>query len=72
MRLKIAVAALALGAALFSVPAFAYVAVPGYNSQGGVVAIPHPRHRSLYNKYQRHLYNKTLPKGGFSAGQAPL
>jgi hypothetical protein len=66
MRLKIIVgfAGLALGVALASVPASAYVAVPGYTSQGGVIAVPHPRHRSLYNRYQRHLYNRSLPKGG--------
>jgi hypothetical protein len=72
MRLfAIGFAALAFGAAFASAPASAYTAVPGYNSQGGVVAIPH-RHRSLYNRAQRHLYNRTLPRGGFSAGQAPL
>jgi len=66
MRLKIVIgiAALALGTAMISVPAFAYDAVPGYNQQGGLVAVPHARHHSLYNKYQRHLYNRTLPKGG--------
>jgi hypothetical protein len=67
----IGIAALALGVAFASAPASAYVAVPGYNSQGGVVAIPH-RHRSLYNGAHRRLYNRSLPKGGYSAGQAPL
>jgi hypothetical protein len=66
MRLKIiiGIAALALGSAVTSVSAFAYVAVPGYNSQGAVIAVPHARHRSLYNKYQRKLYNRSLPQGG--------
>jgi hypothetical protein len=66
MRLKIiiGIAALALGAAVTSVPAFAYVAVPGYNSKGGVVAVPHARHHSLYDEYNRRLYNRSLPKGG--------
>jgi hypothetical protein len=64
-------AALALGAAFVSAPASAYTAIPGYSSQGGVIAIPH-RHRSLYNRAQRHLYNQTIPKGGYTAGQSPL
>jgi hypothetical protein len=69
MRLKImiGIAALALGAAGTSVPAFAYVAVPGYDSQGGVKAVPHARHHSLYNKSERRLYNRSLPKGGSTA-----
>jgi hypothetical protein len=72
MRLfVIGFAALALGAAFVSAPASAYTAVPGYNSQGGVVAIPH-RHRSLYNGAHRRLYNQTIPKGGYTAGQSPL
>jgi hypothetical protein len=66
MRLKIMIgfAALALGAAFASAPASAYDAVPGYNSQGAVIAIPHARHHSLYNRGQRKLYNQSLPKGG--------
>jgi hypothetical protein len=71
VKIMIGIAALALGAAFVSAPASAYTAIPGYNSQGGVIAIPH-RHRSLYNKGQRRLYNQTLPKGGYSAGQSPL
>jgi hypothetical protein len=63
-KIMIGIAALALGTAVTSVPAFAYVAVPGYNSQGGVIAVPHARHHSLYNKYNRRLYNRSLPKGG--------
>jgi len=72
MRLfVIGFAALALGAAFVSTPASAYTAIPGYSSQGGVIAIPH-RHRSPYNRAQRHLYNQSIPKGGYSAGQSPL
>jgi hypothetical protein len=63
-KIMIGIAALVLGAAVTPVPAFAYDAIPGYNSQGAVIAVPHPRHRSLYNKYHRQLYNQTLPKGG--------
>ena len=65
MRLKIMVglAALAVGVALASVPAVAYVALPGYSSKGGVIARPHIRH-SPYGRYERHLYNRALPKGG--------
>jgi hypothetical protein len=68
MRLKvmIGIAALALAATVTFVPAFAYVAVPGYNSQGAVIAVPHARHRSLYNEYHRKLYNQSLPKGGIT------
>lgn len=62
-KIMIGVAALALGAAVTWVPAFAYVAVPGYNSQGGVIAVPH-RHHSLNNKSHRAVYNRSLPKGG--------
>ena len=59
----IGIAALALGVAVISAPAFAYEAIPGYNSQGGVIAVPHARH-SASLKYHRHLYNQSLPKGG--------
>jgi hypothetical protein len=74
MRLTIMVGftALALGAALASVPAVAYTAIPGYSSQGGVVAIPHSRHPNRYGGSRRQLYNRTIPKGGYSAGQSPL
>jgi hypothetical protein len=55
MRLKFTIgfAALALGAALASVPAIAQQGVSGYSSQGSVVAIHpyrhHARVRPLYN-----------------------
>jgi hypothetical protein len=60
----LAVATLATGAAVTSVPAFAYDPVPGYNSQGGVVAVPDPDHRSRSDEYSRRLYNQSLPRGG--------
>ncbi|MGA2895740.1 MAG: hypothetical protein ABSE22_23005 [Xanthobacteraceae bacterium] len=62
-KIMIGIAALAIGAAATSVPAFAYTPVPGYNSEGGVIAIPH-KHHSAYNKSHRALYNRSLPKGG--------
>lgn len=60
MRLKIiiGVAALALGGALSSVPAFAYEPVSGYNSQGGVVALPQG------DQSAADEYNQNLPPGG--------
>jgi hypothetical protein len=66
MRLKIIIgfAALAIGAAFASAPASAYDAVPGYTSQGAVIAIPHAHHHAGYNRGQRKLYNQSLPKGG--------
>ena len=68
MRLKIMIgfAALALGLALASVPAVAYTAIPGYSSQGGVIAVPHPRHPNRYGGAHRQLYNRSLPKGGYA------
>jgi hypothetical protein len=61
MRLKIiiGVAALALGGALSSVSAFAYEPVSGYNSQGGVVALPQGGDQSAADQY-----NQYLPQGG--------
>jgi hypothetical protein len=58
------IAAVALGAAMISGPALAYEAVPGYNSQGAVIALPHGAHHSASLKSHRHLYNQSLPKGG--------
>jgi hypothetical protein len=69
MRLKIIIvgfAALALGVVLASVPGAAYTAIPGYSSQGGVVAVPHPRHPNRYGGRHRQLYNRSLPKGGYA------
>jgi hypothetical protein len=68
MRLKIVIgfAALAIGAAFAAAPASAYDAVPGYTSDGAVIAIPHARHHAGYNRGQRKLYNQSLPKGGQS------
>jgi hypothetical protein len=63
-RIMIGFAALALGAAFASGPASAYDAVPGYTSQGGVIAVPHVRHHTLANRGQRKIYNQSLPKGG--------
>ncbi len=63
-KIMIGFAALALGAAFASGPASAYDAVPGYTSQGAVVAVPHVRHHTGYNKGQRKIYNQSLPKGG--------
>jgi hypothetical protein len=60
---KVALAALA-AAALLTGPAFAYDPVPGYNSQGGVIAVPHPEHHSRSDEYSRRLYNESLPQGG--------
>jgi hypothetical protein len=66
MRLKImiGVAALALGPAVTSVPAFAFDAVPGYNSQGGVTALPQAERHSRSDEHYRRLYNRNLPPGG--------
>jgi hypothetical protein len=64
VNILIGIAALALSAAVTSVPAFAYDAVPGYNSQGAVIAVPHGGHHTVYNKGHRRLYNQSLPKGG--------
>ncbi|HEY2527798.1 MAG TPA: hypothetical protein VGJ20_07590 [Xanthobacteraceae bacterium] len=60
MRLKIiiGVAALALGGALTSVPAFAYQPVEGYNSQGGVIELPQG------DQSAADQYNQNLPQGG--------
>lgn len=60
----IGIAALAIGVAAISGPAFAYEAVPGYNSQGAVIAVPHATKHSASLKSHRHLYNQSLPKGG--------
>jgi hypothetical protein len=62
MRLKITVgfAALALATAFASAPAFAQ-GIPGYSSNGDVVAIHHHRDqagtRPLYNSAFRHKQN---------------
>jgi hypothetical protein len=61
MRLKITIglAALALGAALASVPAVAQQGVSGYSHRGAVVAIHPYRHHRLYNyapqRSHRHI-----------------
>ena len=60
MRLKITIgfAALALATAFASAPAFAAQGIPGYSSDGAVVAIQHHRHRTgarpLYNSAPQH------------------
>jgi hypothetical protein len=59
MRIKIAIGmtALALGAALASVPANAGPGIPGYSPDGAVVAV-HKHHqtraRPLYNSMRQH------------------
>lgn len=73
MRLSIIIglAALAIGAALSPVPAFAQYW--GYNSNGGVVALPGPHHSGTYSgRLYNHVsprgyhrgYNRSLPLGG--------
>ena len=61
MRLKITIglAALALGAALASVPAAAQQGVSGYSSQGAVVAIHPYRHHRLYNYAPQRAHRHT-------------
>jgi hypothetical protein len=70
MRLKItiALAALALGTALASVPAVAQQGVSGYSHRSGVVAIHPYRHHaragSLYDMVPQQRENAVAPRYG--------
>jgi hypothetical protein len=64
LRIMIGLAALALSPAVTSVPAFAFDIVPGYNSQGGVIALPQAGRHSRSDEYLRRLYNQSMPQGG--------
>jgi hypothetical protein len=66
----IGLTALAIGAAVTPIPAFAQYW--GYNQNGGVVALPGPHHRihsrRLYNHVTPRGYNRSLPPGGATPG----
>jgi hypothetical protein len=69
MRLKITIgiAALALGAALASGPAFAQQGAPGHSSEGGGIAVHHYRHHA----HAKSLFDVVPARKGDMQEQKP-